>query len=299
MNELHVGDAITVLKTLPDNSIDAVITDPPYHLDKLSADWNNEEVTSNKNMKVVTSLPSGMRFDPEQGKRFYSWYILVSEELLRVLKPGGFFFSFSAPRLYHRMVCAIEDAGFDIRDQFIWLYTQNQAKAMSLNHVIARLPIDKDEKEKLQSYLSGWKTPQVKSCHEPIVMAQKPLMGSFLSNYNNYGVGLVNTETRIGEGMFPSNVASTEEFDDVIDRFFLVSKPNKKEKGEFNFHLTVKPLSLMSYLIALTTRQGQVVLDPFVGSGTTVVAAKNMDRRYVGIDLNKEYVEITKKRLTN
>lgn len=114
-------------------------------------------------MRVVTSLPSGMRFQRSQSYEFYEWYLSVSRELIRVLKPGAFFFSFSAPRLYHRCASAIEDAGFDIKDLFIWIYTQNQPKAMSLNHVIDRLDLLDEEKENLKQYLSGWKTPQIKS----------------------------------------------------------------------------------------------------------------------------------------
>lgn len=215
INQILEGDCLVILKTLEDNSVDAAVTDPPYFLDKLDASWNNDEVTNQRNMKVVTSLPSGMRFDRSQGKRFYEWYTKVSAELLRVLKPGAFFFSFSSPRLYHNMACAVEDAGFDVKDQFIWLYTMNQPKAMSLNHVINRLKVTDEEKQKLKDDLAGWKTPQVKSCHEPILMAQKPIEGSFLQNHLAYGVGLVYTKTTVGDGMFPSNVAATDEFDDV------------------------------------------------------------------------------------
>ena len=297
-NTVYHGDCLNIISGFPENSVDAVITDPPYFLDKLDDSWNNTTVASKKNMKVVTSLPSGMRFDRLQGKRFYDWYFLVSKELFRVLKPGAFFFSFSSPRLYHRMACAVEDSGFDIKDQFLWLYTQNQPKAMSLNHVIDKLKVGDREKERLKVYLSGWKTPQLKSCHEPIVMAQKPLDGKFLDNYIEHGVGLVNTEIK-QQDYFPSNVVSTEEFDAVIDRYFLVAKPKKSEKGEYNVHKTVKPVSLCQYLIALTTREDQVVLDPFLGSGTTAVAAKEIKRRYIGVELNYEYVQIALKRLSD
>jgi site-specific DNA-methyltransferase (adenine-specific) len=196
------------------------------------------------------------------------------------------------------MACAVEDAGFLIKDQFIWLYTQNQPKAMSLNHVIDRLKISDEEKESLKVNLSGWKTPQVKSCHEPICMAQKPLHGSFLDNYLENGVGLVNTNVTVGDSMFPSNVASSVEFDEIVDRYFLVSKPKKSEKGSYNTHKTVKPLTICDYLISLTSREGDVVLDPFSGSGSTLVSAKRLKRRFIGIDLNKEYVEIAQQRLS-
>jgi site-specific DNA-methyltransferase (adenine-specific) len=294
--DFRVGDCKERLKEIADCSVDLIGTDPPYNLCKLDDKWDDNEVRSDKNMKTVTSLPSGMRFTSEQGRNLYEWYKPICEELLRVLKPGGFFFSFSAPRLYHRMACAVEDAGFDVRDQFIWLYIMNQPKAMSLNHVIDRLKVTDEEKVSLKSHLEGWKTPQVKSCHEPIVMAQKPTEGRFLDNYVKHGVGLVNTNVT-QSGMFPSNVASTEEFDEVIDRYFLVAKPDKKEKGEFNFHKTVKPVSLFCYLIALTTREEDVVLDPFCGSGTTCVACKKMNRNCIGIDLNEEYVNISRARV--
>lgn len=295
-DKVYHGDCLKVLSGFPDECCHVIITDPPYGIANLDSGWNPEKVASTKNMKVVTSLPSGMRFDRAQGQRFREWYYRVSEELLRVLRPGGFFFSFSSPRLYHNMATAIEDAGFLVRDQFIWLYTQNQPKAMGLNHVIDRLNVDSTEKESLKEYLAGWKTPQVKSCHEPLVLGQKPLDGSFLENYRDHGVGLVNTNVRIGDGMFPSNVLSSE-MGDEIDRYFLVSKPTKKEKGDGNIHKTVKPLELMQYLIALTTREGDVVLDPFLGSGTTAVAAKRMNRSYIGVELNQEYVTIAQERL--
>ena len=95
----------------------------------------------------------------------------MAQAVRRVLKPGGFFFSFSSPRRYHRLTCAVEDSGFLIRDTFLWLYLQNQPKAMSLNHFIERMPIPHEAKESLKSRLDGWKTPQIRSCYEPIVVA--------------------------------------------------------------------------------------------------------------------------------
>ena len=240
-----------------------------------------------------------MKFDKKQGKKFYDWYLKISKELFRVLKPGGFFFSFSSPRLYHRMACAMDDAGFEIRDCFIWLYTQNQPKAMSLHHFINKMDISDSEKEKLNKQLKGWKTPQVKSCYEPIAMAQKPLKGTYLYNYLKHGVSLINTSKKQGlnEDMFVSNVMTDKTIGDKIDKVFLVDKPKKSEKGSFNNHKTVKPLSLTKYLIALTTDKNSVVLDPFLGSGTTAVACKELGRTFIGIEINKEYIEIAKKRL--
>jgi site-specific DNA-methyltransferase (adenine-specific) len=301
INKLILGDALKVLPQMEDNSIDLVLTDPPYFLDKMDNRWNPEVVSTIKDYcRVVKSLPPGMRFSREQGKRFYEWFLIVSKELYRILKPGGFFFSFSSPRLYHRMVCAAEDAGFLIRDCFIWLYTQNQPKGMSLNHFIGRLNCDEKVKNEFKKKLEGWKTPQIKSCFEPIMVAQKEIEGNFLKNMIKYNTGLLNTNIRIGENMFPSNVVTTDPIQKDIDRYFLLPKPTKEEKGEFNTHKTVKPLAICEYIIKLTTfSEDAVVLDPFAGSGTTLVAAKKLGRKFIGIEINREYVEIALKRLEN
>jgi len=301
INKIILGDALEVLPQIEDNTIDLVLTDPPYFLDKLDNNWNHETVSKITDYcRVVKSLPPGMKFSKEQGRKFYEWYLKISKELLRVLKPGGFFFSFSSPRLYHRMVLAVEDAGFLIRDCFIWLYTQNQPKAMSLNHFIDRLDLDEKSIKELKEMLDGWKTPQVKSCFEPIMMAQKEPEGTFLDNMLKYKVGLINTKVKIGENMFPSNVVTTDLIEESIDKCFLLPKPNKEEKGEFNIHKTVKPLAICEYIIKLTTfSEEAIVLDPFVGSGTTAVAARKLGRRFIGIDINREYVEIALKRLEN
>ena len=298
LNKIIHGDSLQILAEIDAGSIDLVLTDPPYFLDKMDDRWDEKKVASTKYHHVIKSLPAGMKFDREQEKKFYEWYSKISKQILRVLKPGGFFFSFSSPRLYHRMVSAIDDADFLIRDCFIWLYTQNQPKAMSLNHFIDKLNEDEQTKANLKKQLTGWKTPQIKSCFEPIVMAQKEPQGTFLENFRKFNVGLLNTHVKIGQDMFPANVVSTDTINEVVDKCFLIAKPDKKEKGDFNLHKTVKPLSLCEYIINLTTYSDKaVVLDPFAGSGTTLVAAKKMGRKYVGIDINKEYIEIAKRRI--
>lgn len=298
INKIIHGDAMRILDEIEDDKIDLVLTDPPYFLDKLDNNWDHERVSTTKNQYAVKSLPPGMRFDKDQGKRFYSWYLDILKKLHRIIKPGGFFFSFSSPRLYHRMACAVEDADFLIRDCFIWLYTQNQPKAMSLNHFIDRLDWDKNTKIESKQKLNGWKTPQIKSCFEPIIMAQKECEKTFLENMLKYNVGLLNTNTKIGNNMFPANVVTVQEINKVMDRYFLVSKPSKKEKGEYNIHKTVKPLAICEYIIRLCTfSKDAIVLDPFVGSGTTAVAAKKLGRKFIGIDSNREYVEIALERL--
>ncbi len=298
LNKIIEGDSLKTMAEIENNSVDLVLTDPPYFLDKLDNNWDYEKVGKIDNQRTVTSLPAGMKFDRQQGKNFYEWYLLVSKEIFRVLKPGGFFFSFSSPRLYHRMASAIDDAGFELRDVFIWLYTQNQMKAMGLDHFIDKMDIDFQKKAKIKNKLSGWKTPQIKSCFEPIAMGQKPTQGTYLKNMLENEVGLLNANLRIGDEMYPANVVSSENINEQIDKAFLVSKPDKKEKGEFNDHKTVKPLAICEYLINLAAfSKDAVVLDPFLGSGTTAVAAKRTGRNYIGMELNRKYVEIAQKRI--
>ena len=300
IDQIICGDALEVLPRLPAHSVDLVLTDPPYFLDKLDNEWTPERAARRfYKSQAVFHLPPGMKFDPNQGRRMYEWYLEVSRELLRVLKPGGFFFSFSSPRLFHRMACAVEDAGFHIRDTFLWLYTQNQPKAMGVTHFIERMPLSEDTKQSLKERLSGWKTPQVKSCYEPIIVAQKPYEGTFLENMLQHGVGLFHTEVRIGQNMFPANVLLVEGIEETLDKYFLVPKPSVDERGAFNQHPSVKPLALCEYLIQLTVPEGAVVLDPFLGSGTTALAARSLKRRYIGIEINPEYVAIACKRLQN
>lgn len=298
IDQLFCGDALEILQGMPSNFVDAVLTDPPYFLDKLDNEWDTEKVAKRlPSQRVIRHLPPGMRFDSEQARQFYHWYCMVSQELYRVLKPGGFFFSFASPRIYHRLAAAVEDAGFWIRDCFIWLYVQSQPKAMSLNHFIDRMPLEEGERRALKERLRGWKTPQVKSCFEPILVAQKPYEGTFLENMLQHGVGLFNTGVKVGMNMYPANVLIVDGVEAILDKYFLVPKPSVQEKGEFNTHPSVKPVALCEHLIRLSTLEGAIVLDPFIGSGTTAIAALNTGRHFIGIDINADYIAIARRRL--
>ena len=129
-------------------------------------------------------------------------------------------------------------------------------------------------------------------------MAQKPADKTYLNNMLKNEVGLFNTNVRIGDNMYPANVFTIDSINELIDRAFLLPKPTKKEKGEYNDHKTVKPLAIREYLIKLSAfSKNAVVLDPFVGSGTTAVAANKLGKNYIGIDANEKYVKISEKRL--
>ncbi len=284
---LFSGDALEVLPLLEAESVDLVLTDPPYFLDGLDDAWNPGAVARRTRSQAVGHLPAGMRFDPEAGRRLQAWYGLVAKEVLRLLKPGGFFLSFASPRLAHRMAVAVEDAGFWVRDVFLWVYKEGRAKGFSLE----RFAPEEDRQA-----LRGWRTPQVRGNYEPILVAQKPPEGTLVQNFLRHGVGLFNFQERLEGGRTPSNVLATDSIEN-LPPIFLVPKPKKEEKGDYNFHPTVKPLALLRHLIRLTTKEGAVVLDPFLGSGSTAVAALLEGRRYLGVEVNPEYLAVAQRRL--
>lgn len=150
------GKSEQKLKDHPDNSVDSIVTDPPYELGFMGKEWDN----------------SGIAYS-----------VSLWRECLRVLKPGGHLLSFGGTRTYHRMACAIEDAGFEIRDQIQWIYGSGFPKSHNL----------KDEFE-------GWGTA-LKPAHEPICMARKPFKGTVLNNVLKYRTGAINIkDCRIGDG---------------------------------------------------------------------------------------------------
>jgi len=270
------GNNIDVLKTLEDNSIDACITDPPYGMGM--EHWDG-------------SVPT-----------VENW-----REVIRVLKPGAFCLSFCSPELYHRMASAVEASGFKIVDMIQWMVTTKMAKHNRL-----------------------------KPAHEPIVVAQKPFDGSLKQNMDRWGVGEINvdlarvpwdgkpptgwvakgykrrtfgkpgnttgsketegTEDANPIGRYPSNIIG--HFDEPEhQKYFYAPRTTRKEKGEYNDHPTVKPISLMRYLVRIYSPKKGTVLDPFNGTGTTGIGSLQEGRKYIGIELEKHYVEVSEKRI--
>ena len=293
------NDCIDELKKMNDNSIDCIITDPPYFIDKLNNEWDDKKVINNFNSHIK-HLPKGMKFDKKQVKSLYDFYLELSKILIQKLKPGGYFLSFSSPRLYHGIAMACDIAGFEIRDMINWTYTQSMPKAMSVNHIIDKLNINNEEKKELKNEYANFKTPMLKSCFEPICIAMKPIGKlSFIKNELEYKTGLLDFSQKTGDDRTPANVITTEEYNEIYDKNFLVPKPSKKEKGDYNNHITVKPIQMIEHLIKLFSKEGALIVDPFIGSGTTAIACKNLNRNCIGIEMNKEYCEIANKRINN
>ena len=300
MNKLIHGNCLEELKRLEDNSVDLVLTDPPYFIHKLDSGWSKERIDADKKNSHITNLPKGMKYSKSQVKDLFDFYKEVSEIIYKKLKPGGYFLSFSAPRLYHSIAMAKEITGFEVRDIINWVYTQSIPKGMSVNHIIDRMDLSETQKEELKKEYSGFKTPQIKSCHEPICVAMKPLNCTFIRNELNFKTGLLDFNQKIGinSDKVPANILVTEDFDEIYTKNFLVGKPSKKEKGENN-HITVKPITLLEHLIKLFSKEGALVVDPFMGSGSTILACKKSNRNYIGIEIEEEYYKLSNNRLTS
>jgi len=351
MIDLRLGDCIEVLKTLPDNSVDSIVTDPPYHLTSITKRFGKE---GSAPAQFGTDGAFARASKGFMGKEWDGGDIAfrtdVWSECYRVLKPGGHLLSFGGSRTYHRMAVAIEDAGFEVRDQIMWIYGSGFPKSHNIG-------------KKLEDW-KGWGTA-LKPAHEPICMARKPLSEkSIAENVLKHGTGGINIDDcRIGselrttpvhsedvkddntlfglhktiqhervettEGRFPANIIFDEEAGKLLgepSRFFYCPKVSKKERNAGledmedkilnrvnsgglehdkkwapiitkNNHPTVKPIKLMEYLIKLVTPKGGVVLEPFMGSGSTGIAAKNLGMSFIGIEKEEEYFEIAKQRI--
>lgn len=169
------GDCIATLRTFPDACIDSVVTDPPYELGFMGKKWD----------------ASGIAFSVEL------WC-----EVLRVLKPGGHLLAFSGTRTYHRMVCAIEDAGFEIRDQLAWMYGTGFPKSLdyAADHAESHIHGFRAPKPEFVGHpqVEGWGTA-LKPAQEPIVLARKPLIGTVAANVLAHGTGGIHVDAcRIG-----------------------------------------------------------------------------------------------------
>ena len=334
---------MAALAEMPENSIDAVVTDPPYGLAFMGKRWDYD-------------VPS----------------VELWRKVLRVLKPGGHVLSFGGTRTYHRMVVNIEDAGFEIRDQLQWLYGSGFPKSHNLKGewqgwgtalkpanepiCLARKPLDGTVAENVGKWGVGglnvdasristdgkvvWKVGDNRKLSNSLMCFNKRGAGSdsmFKNKGNRSGTAL---------GRWPANVILDEEAAAMLNmqakdvsRFFYCAKASKSERnaglegmpvkpGEKNqelgpnaeyrqgnaqeraqgithvkreqnqnHHPTVKPIKLMRYLCKLITPPDGTILDPFMGSGTTGIAAKIDGFGFVGIELDADYFEIAQKRI--
>jgi DNA modification methylase len=360
---------------MPDGCVDAVVTDPPYGLEFMGKDWDAPWKTDRRQVfdgtltdvrpnpfgrsKVRYGTGASYGADVEPMQAFQLWAKVIFSECLRVLKPGGHLLSFGGSRTYHRMACAVEDAGFEIRDQIMWIYGSGFPK----------------------SHNGEWGGTALKPAHEPIVVARKPLVGTVEANWREHGTGALNidkcrveTTENLNGGAYAKNAIGRDQMwgadagnswvrggagefiqppgrwpanlihdgsDEVMAafpdsngsgqartlkrgqraaggfgmadepgqlrnagtgssaRFFYCAKASKADRGEGNAHPTVKPTDLMRYLCRLVTPPGGVVLDPFMGSGSTGKAAMLEGLRFIGCEREAEYLEIARARISH
>jgi site-specific DNA-methyltransferase (adenine-specific) len=353
--QLLLGDCLERLRELPDCSVDACVTDPPYGLSFMGKAWDYD-------------VPGAE----------------VWREVLRVLKPGGHLLAFAGTRTQHRMACRIEDAGFEIRDMIAWVYGSGFPKSLDVSKAIDKAAgAEREVVGPSQRHVSGkpeqrteglsgtstfaevvgmgafitapatpeaqqwagWGTA-LKPALEPITMARKPFPGTVAANVLQHGTGALNVNgcrvacdpadlgdptrfqvarkgadswDRQDKGMFdagraggwangaPSGRWPANLIHDGSDepcallgdaaRFFYCAKASKADRGEGNSHPTVKPTELMRYLCRLVTPPGGVVLDPFMGSGSTGKAAALEGFRFIGIEREAEYLKIARDRI--
>lgn len=283
--KIYHQDCRIGLQDLQENSIDFIVTDPPYFIDGMGSEWNDATLSKKASKSgVIGGLPIGMKFDRAQGAKLQKFMNPLATEFFRVLKPGGFCVVFSQGRLYHRMAMSLDLAGFEIRDMLAWKY-EGQAKAFSQTHFIKKdKNLTQAQKQALIEQMQDLKTPQLKPQIEPMVLAQKPRIGTFVENYREFKLGLINSKESL-DGKFPGNVME-------------VSKNTRKQESEDKIeHLTRKPIKLISHLIRLFTQENQIVLDPFLGSGSHALAALQNNRTFIGYEIEEKYFTIAKNRI--
>lgn len=308
--DLLCGDARALLGEYVDDCVDAAVTDPPYGLSK------EPDIT-----EVLTHWLAGDDYH-HRGGGFMgkAWDGFVPGpaywcEVLRVLKPGSFLAAFSSPRTYDLLAVAIRLAGFEIRDQLEWLNGQGMPKAPGVlkpGHepiVLARKPF----------------RGSAKACHEDngtallntelcriVYESEEDLAATQAKNpgrddrWISDVYGADRPQQRVnGDGRWPTNVILAESVAEALGRdgrFFFTAKASKSERTggvEHNAHPTVKPLSLMRWLVRLVTPPEGLVLDPFMGSGTTGVACLHEGLDFMGIDLDQDYVVTATQRIAH
>lgn len=174
---IHHGDCRDILPTLEAGSVDAVVTDPPYHLTTGKRGGAGEASVNpdSAGRSMVTTGFMGKKWDGgDVAFRPETW-----AAVLRVMKPGAYLLAFGGTRTYHRLACAIEDGGFEIRDQLAWVYGSGFPKGT--------------DKAKIPAEWQGWNTA-LKPAWEPIVLARKPMIGTLAENLQAHGCGALNVD---------------------------------------------------------------------------------------------------------
>jgi DNA modification methylase len=318
--EVWVGDCTKVVAGMEPRRFHAVVTDPPYEFGSVPA------TTMGHNWDAT-----GVAFDP------LTWTVVLG-----ACRPGAHMLSFGGTRVFHRMACAIEDSGFEIRDMVMWVYSSGYPKGRDIGKGIDSMRgADREvvgtrimpDTTKVRPGFTGsahsgaaagavrevnitvpatdeavkwdgWNTT-LKPAWEPIVMSRRPPSGTAAHNTLEWECGGINVRgCRVdpgGKDLWPANVIH-DGADEQLCRYFYCAKAgtdsmNRPHGAGATEHPTVKPIDLMRYLVRLVCPLGGEVLDPFMGSGSTGVAALAEGVRFAGVEQSAEYADIAVGRL--
>jgi len=265
--------------------VHSIVTDPPYGLVSIVKRFGKEGSAPAKSNGAtgVFSRTSrdflGQVWDGAGIERDPTFWRLCYD----LLPPGGHVLAFGSPKTVHRTTCALEDAGFEIRESVIWVYVSGMAHS-----------------HEQKGEWVGWETG-LKGAHEVIIVARKPLQGSVQQNLDRHRVGAYNVAACPAPGgRWPANVMVEEQAQDLLSgklRYFFSPKASRADRGPGNPHPTVKPTDLMAYLCRLVTPPGGIVLDPFMGSGSTGKAAVQEGFHFIGIDASPTYTAVARSRI--
>jgi site-specific DNA-methyltransferase (adenine-specific) len=289
-NSVVVTDGIAAVRELTDASIHLILSDIPYGIG--ADEW--DVLHSNTNSALLGSSPAQARAGAvfrHRGKplngwseadrqipvEYQGWCESFASEWLRILKPGGSAVVFAGRRLAHRCVVAFEDAGFTFKDSLAWLRESAPHRAQRVSVVFQRRGDEASAK-----LWEGWRVGNLRPTFEPILWFVKPYtIGTTIAdNVLAHGVGAFNEQAFVRYEQVPDNVLRSG-----------------FAKGEGGCHVAQKPVKLLQALIELTTLPGQLVLDPFCGSGSTLVAAKSANREYIGFEIDTDAVKVARERL--
>jgi site-specific DNA-methyltransferase (adenine-specific) len=292
-NKVLVGDCSEVMATLPNEIISCVITDPPYNYEFMNHKWDHAEIerrkarvkgpskTIVKNIPYGSGLAGGVRNDNwykrnrENVLLYQSWCKKWAFEAFRLLKSGGLVAVFNSTRTVAHVQVALEEVGFYTRDILVYRRHSGIPKGANIQSQIGKRDPDKAME------WQGWHSC-LRNQWEAILVVQKPLLNNYVETLCATGVGAFYAEQ--GKG-FEGN---------IIEGF------SRDVEEKFDVHCTVKPLALMKYLIKLMVppNKGHIVLDPFSGTGTTLVAARELGVDYLGIEIEPKYLDTIESRLS-
>ncbi|MFR4287501.1 MAG: DNA-methyltransferase [Enterococcus italicus] len=296
LNRILLGDCLDKMKTIPDNSISGCITDPPYNYEFIGKNWDNNEIkrrlqnveSSNsmvRNIPYGSGLSGGVRnarwYEKNRNniKEYREWIESWGAELYRILKPGAFALVFNSSRTSAHVQVGLEASGFYARDTIVWRRNSGIPKGLNVEKKLEKIGYENPE------IWQGWHSA-LRSEWEAITVVQKPLINNYINTLQISGVGLFKAENNDTSG-FQSNI---------------IENIKRDKKDKFNTHVTVKPLELIIKLIELIIpleNEKHIIIDPFMGSGTTAIAANRLGVDWIGIEISEEYRQIAEKRISN